>query len=138
MALDGVRSQHVRDVDRVRRIASDRDTGVACRADPSVGAGSRRAGRRRGARGAAWPVGGIPPQAAGDDYHGPDPVRGADERAGSVHAWLAQLRPIAVASVTSPRIAIAIAGVLLLATALLLAWHGEARQQEQQQVPMEA
>ena len=58
-------------------------------------AGRGRAGGGRGGGGAARPVGGVPPQAAGDGRDGPDPVRGAAERPGRVRARLAQLRPAA-------------------------------------------
>ena len=44
-------------------------------------------------RGAARAVGGVPPQAAGDDRDGPDPVRGADERPRRVRARPARASP---------------------------------------------
>jgi MFS family permease len=43
-----------------------------------------------------------------------------------------------LAGLTSPRIAIAIAGVLLLATPLLLAWHIDAQAHERERVSLEA
>jgi hypothetical protein len=43
-----------------------------------------------------------------------------------------------LAGLTSPRIAIAIAGVLLLATPLLLDWHSDARAHERERVSIEA
>ncbi len=52
-------------------------------------------------------------------------------------AALTALRGL-LASVTSPRIAIAIAGVLLLATPLLLCWSADARHHERERVPIEA
>ena len=95
LALGGVRGQRVRLGLRVRRVSPDRDPGAARRAGPGVGAERGRAGGGGRGRGAARPVGGVPPQAAGDDGHGPDPVRGADEHSRRVRARLAQLRPAA-------------------------------------------
>ncbi len=66
VAVGGVRGQHVRHLARVRRVPADRDPGAARRAGRGVGAGRRRAGGGRRGRGAARPVGGVPPQAAGD------------------------------------------------------------------------
>jgi hypothetical protein len=79
VALVGVRGQHARHVARVRRVLADRDPRPARRAGRGVGAGRGGVGRGVGGRGAARPVGRVPPQAAGDDGHGPDPVRRADE-----------------------------------------------------------
>ena len=66
---------------------------AARRAGPGVGAVGCGAGGGGGGGGAAWPVGGVPPQAAGDGGDGPDPVRRADERPRRVRARQAQLRP---------------------------------------------
>ena len=95
VALGGVRGQRVRLWVRVRCVSADRDPRAARRAGRGVGAGRGGAGGGGGGGGAARPVGGVPPQAAGDGGDGPDPVRGDGERPGRVRARLAQLRPAA-------------------------------------------
>ena len=92
MAVGRVRGQRLRLGIRVRRVRADRDPGAARRARPGVGAGRGRAGRGRRGRGAARSVDRVPPQAAGDDRHGPGPVHGGDEHPRRVRARLAELR----------------------------------------------
>src|SRR3982074_1997191 len=64
-------------------------TEVSVLAAAGLGGGGGAGGAR--GRGAARPVGGVPPQAAGDGCDGPDPVRSGDDRPRRVRARLAQL-----------------------------------------------